>query len=141
MNDVPETLAMICCGPIAGFVLRTILSALLIVAGTKAGIALGTAPGNQSQPITFGTVSPVTFGVTPFTIAAPASSTLAVSFASTTSVVCTVAGTTVTIVAGGTCSITATQAGNETFAPPTPVLPSFTVNPAIQSQEFAGDPR
>ncbi len=38
MNDVPETLAMICYGPIAGFVLRTILSALLIVAGTKAGI-------------------------------------------------------------------------------------------------------
>ncbi len=39
MNDVPEALAMICYGPIAGFVLRTILSALLIVAGTKAGIA------------------------------------------------------------------------------------------------------
>jgi hypothetical protein len=39
MNDIPETLAMICYGPIAGFVLRTILSALLIVAGTKAGIA------------------------------------------------------------------------------------------------------
>src|SRR5260370_24313409 len=39
MNDGPEAVAMICYGPIAGFVLRTILSALLIVAGTKAGIA------------------------------------------------------------------------------------------------------
>src|SRR5258708_12474633 len=44
MNGVPKTLAMICYEPIAGFVLRTILSAVLIiagtiVAGTKAAIA------------------------------------------------------------------------------------------------------
>src|SRR5258708_13683849 len=52
MNDVPETLAMICYGPIAGFVLRTILSALLIVAGTKAGIA-------QSQDLAADPCAPV----------------------------------------------------------------------------------
>ena len=67
----------------------------------------------------------------PFTVSATASSGLAVSFASTTTSVCTVAGSTVTIVAVGTCSITASQAGNATYAPATPVTQSFTVNHGI----------
>jgi uncharacterized protein (TIGR03437 family) len=83
-----------------------------------------------SQTITFGPLNNVTFGASPFTLAATASSQLTVTFTSTTSAVCTVANTTVSIVGGGTCSITATQAGNATFGPATPVTRSFTVNAA-----------
>ena len=86
------------------------------------------------QTITFGTLANVTLSVPPFSIAATASSGSAVTFVSTTPSVCTVSGNIVTDIAAGTCSITATQAGNGTFAPATPVMQSFTViGPAIAS--------
>jgi uncharacterized repeat protein (TIGR01451 family) len=85
------------------------------------------------QTITFGALANQTYGAAPFTVSATASSGLTVSFASTTTSVCTVSGATVTIVAGGTCSITASQAGNASYAPATPVTQNFTVISAALS--------
>ena len=80
------------------------------------------------QTISFGALNNVPLGTPPFTISATASSGLPVTFASTTPTVCTVSGSTVTILAPGTCSITASQAGNASFAPATPVTQSFAVS-------------
>jgi len=85
----------------------------------------------ESQTITFGALSnqpfSPSFGTSPFTVNATASSGLPVSFSSTTPLVCTLSATTVTLLSFGTCSIQATQAGNDTWAPATPVIQSFHV--------------
>ncbi len=89
----------------------------------------------QSQIITFGTLSNLALGSAPFTLSATASSSLLVSFASTTTSVCTVSGTTATLVAAGTCTIQAMQAGNAAYAAATPVSQSFQVmQPSLTSQ-------
>ncbi len=67
-------------------------------------------------------------GDPPFALSASASSGLPVSFTSNTPGVCTVSGNTVTLIAIGTCSITATQDGNATINPATPVTRSFGVS-------------
>ena len=87
-----------------------------------------------SQTITFNNPGTQTVG-TPLPLSATASSELTVSFASQTTGVCTVSGTTATFAAAGTCTIQATQAGNSTYAPATPVTQSFTVN-----ESGGGDP-
>jgi hypothetical protein len=81
----------------------------------------------ERQTITFAPLSNLFFGVAPFGISATASSNLTVSFTSNTRPVCTVNVATVTILTAGTCSITASQAGNEIYAPATPVTRAFTV--------------
>ncbi|MDQ3817915.1 MAG: DUF4214 domain-containing protein, partial [Acidobacteriota bacterium] len=88
--------------------------------------------GLLSQTITFGALSSRTFGDVPFTVSATASSGLSVSFNSQTTPVCTVSGNTVsgytvTLIAAGTCTIRASQAGDTTYLPATPVDQSFTV--------------
>jgi probable HAF family extracellular repeat protein len=83
-----------------------------------------------AQTITFGVLPSVTYGVAPITLSASASSTLPVSFA-VTSGPATLSGTTLTIAGAGTVTITASQAGNATYAAATPVVRSFTVNPAL----------
>jgi len=85
---------------------------------------------SASQTINFPPIPDHTFGDAPFTISATASSGLTVSFNSQTLPVCTVSGNTVTIVHGGTCTIQATQAGNGSYQPATPVSRSFQVMPA-----------
>jgi hypothetical protein len=89
----------------------------------------------ESQTITFGTLSNQPFGTAPFMVSATASSGLAVSFASTPAV-CTVSGATVTLVAVGTCTIQATQAGNANYAAATPVDRSFPVTRGNQTILF-----
>jgi hypothetical protein len=89
----------------------------------------------ESQTITFTTITTQTVG-TPLTLAATASSSLGVTFASLTSSVCTVSGTTATMLTSGTCTIQATQTGNSSYAPATPVSQSFTVNAAAQTITF-----
>ncbi|MGA2350272.1 MAG: hypothetical protein ABSF70_07565 [Terracidiphilus sp.] len=100
------------------------------------GIYAAATPVSQSftvsaaltaQTITFANPGAQTVG-TPLTLVATASSGLTVSFTSTTTSVCTVSGTTATFLIANTCSITASQAGNATYAPATPVARSFTVN-------------
>jgi probable HAF family extracellular repeat protein len=83
-----------------------------------------------AQTITFGALPSVTYGVAPITLSASAGSTLPVSFA-LTSGPATLSGLTLTITGAGTVTITASQAGNATYAAATPVVQSFTVNPAL----------
>jgi hypothetical protein len=87
------------------------------------------------QSITFGTLADKQLGSPPFALSATASSGLLVSFSSNTPVVCTVTGTMVTLKATGQCSITATQDGNATVNPATPVTRSFAVLPQGGSDE------
>jgi hypothetical protein len=89
-----------------------------------------------TQTITFGTLANRAYTPNPFTVSATASSGLPVSFASLTTTVCTVAGSSATLVTVGTCTIQASQAGNATYAPATPVSRSFTVTQATQTINF-----
>lgn len=89
------------------------------------------------QTITFAKPSNKKLGDPPFALNATASSGLPVSFSSNSAGVCTVNGNTVTLVAIGTCSITATQNGNATFNPATPVTQSFTVTTEGGNEEGA----
>jgi sugar lactone lactonase YvrE len=81
----------------------------------------------EAQTITFSPIATQTAG-TSINLTATASSGLAVSFISETTNVCAVSGTTASLIASGTCTIEATQAGNATYAPATPVARSFTVS-------------
>jgi hypothetical protein len=82
-----------------------------------------------TQTITFNAIPTQTQG-TNLTLSATASSSLPVSFASLTTSVCTVSGNTASLTGTGTCSIQASQAGNSTYAPASPVTQSFTVSAA-----------
>lgn len=82
----------------------------------------------SDQTITFAKPANRQLGDLPFTLSASASSGLPVSFTSNTPGVCTVSGNIVTLIATGTCSITATQDGNATFNPASPVTQSFTIS-------------
>jgi len=100
----------------------------------------------ESETITFATLSNRSLGIVPFPLSATASSSLAVTFASTTLAVCAVSSATVTLVAAGTCTIQATQAGNTTYAVATPVNQSFQVSdftitsPPSNTSVTAGQP-
>ena len=61
-------------------------------------------------------------------------------FASSTTDVCTVSGATATTLTVGTCAITATQDGNNIWAPAGPVQRSFTVTKAGQTITFDPPP-
>jgi chitinase len=89
----------------------------------------------QAQTITFAALGGKTWGDPDFTVAATASSGLPVSFSA--SGTCTVSGTTVHLTGAGSCTITASQAGNATYSPATPVARSFTVSKADQTITFA----
>jgi hypothetical protein len=84
-----------------------------------------------SQVITFDTQIPPSHPVTdaPFALnpVASASSGLPVSYASLTPTICSILGTTVTPIAVGTCTIEASQAGDATYLPATPVSQSIEI--------------
>jgi uncharacterized repeat protein (TIGR02543 family) len=63
-----------------------------------------------------------------YTDVATASSNLTVTLTSLTPSVCTVSGFTVTLVSTGTCQLRASQAGDSTYAPASPVTRSFNVS-------------
>jgi hypothetical protein len=83
----------------------------------------------SDQTITFAKPADKQLGDLPFALSASASSGLPVSFTSNTPGVCTISGNSVTLIAVGTCSITATQDGNASVNPATPVTQSFAVAP------------
>ena len=85
-----------------------------------------TSANGTPQTITFNPISSQTVG-TQLTLSATATSGLPVAFASSTTNICTVSGTTANLANTGTCSIVASQAGNGTYAPATPVTQTFTV--------------
>ena len=110
-------------------------------AGGGVSILLNTTPFSMvNQTITFGALANHVFGSAPFAVNATVSSGLPVSFNSQTTSVCTVSGATVTLVAGGTCTIQATQAGNASYAPATPVNQSFQVTLESQTITFSALP-
>jgi uncharacterized protein (TIGR03437 family) len=88
------------------------------------------------QAITFAALPDQILGTAAFALSATVSSGLTVSFKSTTTPVCTVAAAVLTLVTAGTCTIQASQAGNSSFAPATPVIQSFNVTPASQTITF-----
>jgi hypothetical protein len=99
---------------------------------TQAFAVRSTQKSNQS--INFSKPADKQLGDPPFALSASASSELAVSFIGNTPSVCMVSGNpvngyTVTLVTTGACSITATQDGNATFNPASPVTQSFQVAP------------
>ena len=83
--------------------------------------------GKTAQAITFGPPPAAAVGQ-PVTLGASAGSGLAVSFRSDTPSVCTVSGATVGTTRPGTCTITASQAGDDHFAPARDVQRSFAVH-------------
>ncbi len=104
-------------------------------------LAFGAVSSLPAQTITFADPITQTIGVVPGALVASASSNLSVSFASTTPAVCTVSGTTLALVAAGACTVTASQTGNASFAPATPVSNTFAINAAPGAPTFtAGTP-
>jgi hypothetical protein len=90
----------------------------------------------QSQMIDFPRPADMTAGQQ-VDLSASATSGLPVSFTSGPAAVCTVAGSTVTTVITGTCTITASQAGDNRFAPARDVQHSFQVKLAEQKINFS----
>lgn len=78
-----------------------------------------------AQQIDFAPLPGRTYREPDFTIAATATSGLPVSFSA--SGACSVSGTTVHITSVGPCTITATQPGDDTYAPADPVMQTFAV--------------
>ena len=72
----------------------------------------------------------------PFEISATATSGLPVSFSSSDEEVATISGNTITITGWGTATITATQEGDETWAPAEPAERTLTVNGLPQTITF-----
>ncbi len=85
-----------------------------------------------AQQIDFAPLPGRTFGEPDFTLAASATSELPVSFSA--SGACSVSGTTVHITGVGSCTITATQAGDDTYAPADPVTHAFAITYASAGQ-------
>ena len=81
----------------------------------------------SAQTITFGALANKLLSDTPFALTATASSSLSVTYASSNTAVATVSGSTVTIVGPGTTNITASQAGDNSYAPAADVVQALTV--------------
>ncbi len=89
------------------------------------------------QTITFNALPTKTFGEPNFNLSASASSGLSVTFSSSNTGVATVSGNTVTIVGAGTTTITASQSGDNDYAPADNVLQTLTINKAPSTITFA----
>jgi hypothetical protein len=89
-----------------------------------------------AQTITFNAPTSIAPGAGATELVATSSSGLTVAFTSTTPSVCTVAGSTLTPVGQGTCSITASQAGNDTYAPARDVKKSIKIIKTAQTITF-----
>jgi len=87
------------------------------------------------QTIDFRPPQDVAFG-RPVTLIATASSGLSVSYRTSTPDVCTVSGRTVTTRAAGACTITASQVGDDRYAPARDAARSFRVERAAQIITF-----
>lgn len=90
-----------------------------------------------SQSITFAQPADRELAAGGFASGASASSGLTVVLTSLTTDVCSVSGGTITPTALGWCSVRATQAGNGTYAPASPVTRTFEVTKTPQSITFA----
>jgi hypothetical protein len=89
-----------------------------------------------AQTITFDAPTSIAPGAGATNLVATSTSQLTVSFASTTPAICTISGTTLTPVGQGTCSVTASQVGNDTFAPARDVKKSIKIIKTAQTITF-----
>ena len=108
-------------------------STSLVILGQVVNISQGSL---TAQSISFFALPNEVVGTGPYTLSASTSSGLAVSFASTTPGICAVSGSQVTLVTTGTCTIQATQGGDATYGPATPVSESFQVTLPAQTVTF-----
>jgi outer membrane autotransporter protein len=113
-----------------------------VTATNGVGTGAASAASNSVTPvggqtITFTNPGTQNFG-TSTTLGASSTSGLTVQFSSQTTGVCTVAGNTLTFITAGTCTITASQPGNASFAPASPVQQSFTVAAVVPSAPTIG---
>ena len=91
-----------------------------------------------AQTITFSLPSTATYGSGPYTLNATASSGLPVTYSVTGPA--TVSGSTLTITGVGMVTVTASQSGNNTYAPATSVTQTMAVSQASQTITFTGLP-
>lgn len=84
--------------------------------------------GKLAQTITFGPLAAKSYGDDDFSLTAASSSGLTVSYESSDVTVAKVSGNVVSIVGAGVTDITATQEGDATYGPATPVVQDLVVN-------------
>jgi len=118
------------------------------ISATQAGMIGSTnlaVSGLISQTISFAALASKTYGDADFTVSATASSGLPVGFAASGN--CTVSVATVHLTGAGSCTITASQPGDDTYAPAPSVPRAFAIAKAAQTISFgaladkqAGDP-
>lgn len=92
------------------------------------GLVSGAGGSSTAQTITFADPADIADGATA-TLTATTTSGLPVSFASDNPAVISISGNTMTGESAGTANIIATQPGNATYAPATPIVRSVTVTP------------
>src|SRR4029079_14167866 len=80
-----------------------------------------------TQTITFAKPANQVLTASPLTLTATSTSGLSVTLTSSTTAVCTVSGFQITLLTAGNCTVTASQAGNESYRPATPVVRTFAV--------------
>jgi hypothetical protein len=101
----------------------------------------GTTKVGKGQTIEFGPLANKTLAQSPLNVSATASSGLSVTFTTTTTTVCSAGGPNgakITLLQAGKCTVLASQVGNTSYNPATPVSQSFTVSMASQTIIFGG---
>ena len=106
---------------------------------TSVTITLNLQVNAGSQTITFNPIPTQTAGTT-LTLTATASSGLPVSYTPSDTTICAVSGNVASFVAAGNCTITASQPGDNDYAPATPVPQTFAVTAVAQTITFGPIP-
>lgn len=96
-----------------------------------------TIVARSAQTITFGPLSAKAVGDPAFSLSASTTSGLPITFSSSNTSVATVSGVVVTIVGAGSTDITASQPGNTSFLPATPVTQPLVVQKGSQQITFS----
>ncbi|HQQ97292.1 MAG TPA: hypothetical protein PLX35_08510 [Cyclobacteriaceae bacterium] len=91
----------------------------------------------SAQTITFGVLQAKAMGDAAFSLSASTTSGLPITFTSSNTAVATISGVTVTIVGAGSTDITASQPGNTSFLPATPVTQPLVVQKGNQQISFS----
>ncbi len=95
-----------------------------------------TIVARSAQTITFGALQAKSMGDAAFSLTASTTSGLPITFTSSNTAVATVSGVTVTIVGAGSTDITASQPGNTSFLPASPVTQPLVVQKGNQQISF-----
>jgi sugar lactone lactonase YvrE len=93
-----------------------------------------------NQAITFNPVPAKTFGDAPFSLTLNSSAGLPINYSSSDPSVLSISGNIVTVVGAGSATITASQPGNDFYAPAVNVTRTVTVNKASQTITFTPVP-